>query len=193
MAAFGTRSGAASRAADGTSGRGNSETGDGREAKAAALAEICSCERPFTSIGLEDDLAIRSCERSTAAARACTARREFRDPICRLSASSSFLAEVSSRASASARSRSLVRARSCSAVLALLVSVTCNASACAAARSAERASASFRAAASSRASVSVFSRSFPNACSCSIFADAAVCAVSTPAARAASSSARREA
>ena len=43
----------------------------------------------------------------------------------------------------------------------------------------------------SRASVSVFSRSFSNACSCSIFAAAVVCAVSKPTARAVSSSSRK--
>jgi hypothetical protein len=53
MATFGTKSEAASRAADSASGRSNSETDYGREVKAAALLEICSAERPCPSIALE--------------------------------------------------------------------------------------------------------------------------------------------
>jgi hypothetical protein len=81
MATFGTTSDAASRAADGASGRGNSETNDGPEVEATALPEICSGERPFPSIALEEGSAIRSCELPTAGSREGWARRAFKAAI----------------------------------------------------------------------------------------------------------------
>jgi hypothetical protein len=71
MATFGPKSDAASRAVDCASGRGNSEADDLPEVEATASAEICSGERPFPSIVLEEESAIRSCELSTADSREC--------------------------------------------------------------------------------------------------------------------------
>src|SRR5258708_4832908 len=103
MATFGPKSDAASRAVDCASGPGNSGADDRPEVEAAASAEICSGERPFSSVVLEEDSAIRSCELSTGESRDCRALRAFKAAICRLPASSSFLTEVSSRVRASAR------------------------------------------------------------------------------------------
>ena len=60
MTTFGSESGAASRAVDCASGRGNSEADDRPEVEATASPEICSGERPFPAIVLEEGSAIHS-------------------------------------------------------------------------------------------------------------------------------------
>src|SRR5258708_18224114 len=72
-ATFGTKCDAASRAADGASGRGNSETDDYCEMEAAALSGISPGEISLASLVLEEDSAIRPCELPTCASRGGTA------------------------------------------------------------------------------------------------------------------------
>src|SRR5260370_41563676 len=89
MAIFGSKSDAASRAVDGASGRGNPEADDRPEVEATASLEICSGERrPFPSVVIEEDSAIRSCELSATESREGGARRALKVAISGLPASS---------------------------------------------------------------------------------------------------------
>jgi hypothetical protein len=125
------------------------------EVEATASPEICTVSAPFprsSSKGTRPS-APASYQRPIRVSAGHEKHSRRRSASCL--ASSSFQTEARSRVRASARSRSLARASFYSAAMALFVSIACNNSACAAARSAERSSASFRAEASSRASVSV--------------------------------------
>ena len=71
MATFGSESGAASRAVNCASGRGNFEADDRPEAAAKTSPEICSGKRPFPSVVLEECSAIHPRALSTTVSREC--------------------------------------------------------------------------------------------------------------------------